>query len=295
MILIAGGTGTLGTQLVHGLLAEGRTVRVLTRNAGRARQALPPSVEIVEGDVRDQTAVARAVSGCTTVISAITGFGGPGAAGAWAIDRDGNHVLIAAARDLGVAHLVLLSVVQAAPDHPIGLFRAKFAAEQELLASGVGWTIVRSTAYMETWVGLVGRPLVETGKTRIFGRGQNPINFVSADDVGALVIRSLEDPVLRNVIVEIGGQENLSLDQMARCFEAVTGRTGVINHVPLPMMRALAVLMRSIKPVFADQITAALVMDTADMRFDASLTRRQFPTLPLTTLDAMIRRDYPAT
>ena len=36
---------------------------------------------------------------------------------------------------------------------------------------------------METWAGLVGEPLVETGKTRIFGRGGNPINFVSADDV----------------------------------------------------------------------------------------------------------------
>jgi uncharacterized protein YbjT (DUF2867 family) len=295
MILVAGGTGTLGTQVIHGLIAEGRAVRVLTRNADRARQGLPSSVEIVQGDIRDSSAVTRSVSGCTTVVSAITGFGGPGAAGAWAIDRDGNHVLIAAARDEGVAHLVLLSVVQAAPDHRIGLFRAKFAAEQELMASGLGWTIIRATAYMETWVGLVGGPLVETGKTRIFGRGVNPINFVSAHDVATLVRRAIDDPALRNTVVEIGGPEDLSLDQMARCVEAVTRRTGVINHVPLPMMRALSVLMRPIKPVLADQIAAAVVMDTTDMRFDSSAARGRFPTLPSTTLEAMIRRDYPAT
>ena len=63
----------------------------------------------------------------------------------------------------------------------------KYAAEQALQASGLSWTIIRPTAYMETWAKLIGEPLVKTGKTRIFGRGVNPINFVSASDVAQFV------------------------------------------------------------------------------------------------------------
>ena len=63
----------------------------------------------------------------------------------------------------------------------------KYSAEQELKASGLSWTIIRPTAYMETWAKLIGEPLVKTGRTRIFGRGENPINFVSAYDVAQFV------------------------------------------------------------------------------------------------------------
>ena len=48
----------------------------------------------------------------------------------------------------------------------------KYMAEQKLKASGLAWTIIRPTAYMETWPSLIGEPLLETGRTRIFGRGK---------------------------------------------------------------------------------------------------------------------------
>ena len=47
---------------------------------------------------------------------------------------------------------------------------------------------------METWAKLVGEPLIKTGKTRIFGRGDNPINFVSVYDVARFVARAVVDP-----------------------------------------------------------------------------------------------------
>ena len=98
------------------------------------------------------------------MISAIQGFGGPDAGGASAIDRDGNRHLITAARAQGVEHLILMSVAQAAPDHPIELFRMKYEAEQDLLASDLAWTIIRPTAYMETWVTIIGRPIARDGQ-----------------------------------------------------------------------------------------------------------------------------------
>ena len=174
MILVAGGTGTLGRSLLPLLLERGEAVRVLTRGERPDNGLAALGVEVVIGDVRDKAAVARAVSGVSTVVSAIQGFGGPGALGVRAIDRDGNANLIEAARAAGVERFVLLSIGQAAADHPIELFRMKAIAEERLKASGLAWTIIRPTAYQQTWLEIVGRPLVMTGRTRDLRSGTKP-------------------------------------------------------------------------------------------------------------------------
>src|SRR6266545_2868572 len=108
MILVAGGTGTLGTRLVRLLSDRGVEVRVLTRDPARAAH-LPHTVQILTGDLREPAAVAAAVRGCSTVVSAVHGFVGPGKPSPESIDRDANLALIQAAATAGVEHLVLVS------------------------------------------------------------------------------------------------------------------------------------------------------------------------------------------
>ena len=134
MILVAGGTGRLGSIVVRDAVAAGCDVRVLTRATNRA-QHLGPGVETVTGDVRDADAVRRAVDGCELVVCAVHGFIGSKGISPTSIDRDGNANLIDAARDAG-AHTILMSVVGAAPDSPSELFRMKWAAEQHALDHG---------------------------------------------------------------------------------------------------------------------------------------------------------------
>jgi len=294
MILIAGGTGTLGRRVVRLLTARGLAVRILTREPARAADLVGPGVEVAAGDVRDPGAVARAMVGVRTTISAIQGFSGTGGDNPETVDHAGNGILMRAAREAGVAHFVLVSVQGATPDHPLGLFRAKYQAEQELRASGLAWMILRPTASMETWAQLVGRPLVETGKTRIFGRGDNPINFVAADDVARFVELAVVDPALRGAVVEVGGPENLTMRQVAATFQAVTGKPGRISRVPLPMMRLMAVLLRPVKATIARQIQAGVVMDTRDMTFDPAGTIRRYPAIAPTPLADVVARDYGA-
>jgi uncharacterized protein YbjT (DUF2867 family) len=54
-----------------------------------------------------------------------------------AVDERGNRMLANAAADAGVERFILVSVAQASPDHPIELFRAKWAAEEAVRASGI--------------------------------------------------------------------------------------------------------------------------------------------------------------
>jgi uncharacterized protein YbjT (DUF2867 family) len=148
----------------------------------------------------------------------------------------------------------------------------------------MAWTIVRPTAYQETWLEIVGRPLVMTGKTRVFGRGRNPINFVSAGDVARIVDIAVKDVSLRGQSVDVEGPEDLCFDAFVEVVRAATGATGSVSHVPLPMLRVLSVILRPLRPVLAGQVATAVVMDTRDMTADTTERARRFPDVPSTSL-----------
>jgi uncharacterized protein YbjT (DUF2867 family) len=292
VIIVAGGSGTLGTRLLALLGDRGLDLRILTRDPDKARSLVRNEVEIEPGDVTDAATLERAVAGARTVVSAITGFGPARDVSARTVDWQGNANLIRAARAAGVEHFILLSVCQAAPDHPIELFRMKYRAEEELRASGLAWTIIRPTAYMETWVHVLGDPLLQTGSTRVFGRGENPINFVSADDVAGFVDLAVMDQAMRGATVDAGGPENLTMSQVVETFQAVTGARGKVSHVPLPMLRVMSSLMKPFNPTMAGLARASVVMDTRDMTLDASETRSRYPSVALTYLADVVRNDY---
>ncbi|HEX3337144.1 MAG TPA: SDR family oxidoreductase [Jatrophihabitans sp.] len=269
MILVVGGTGRLGSLVVRSLAAAGTPVRVLTRDTQRAA-GLPAA--IVTGDLRDAASLDAAVAGCTTVVSAAHGFVGGRHGGPEAVDRAGNFNLLRAAVAAGVDHVVLTSVHGAAPEHPMSLHRAKYAAEQALRPSGLSWTIVRATAYLETWMEIVGGKLADGGPGLVFGHGDNPINFVSVVDVAQIVVATVVDPALRAELIEVGGPENLTLRDLARRLGATR-----VKQIPRPALRAMSVLARPAAPAFARQARAAVVMDTTDMTFDAAPLARRFP------------------
>lgn len=291
MILVAGGTGTLGAKIVSLLAERGAHVRVLTRDHSRA-QHLGARVETVEGDVRSAATLRRAADGAQIVISAIQGFAGTPDCSPASIDRVGNANLIRAAQDAGTRHLILVSVRDASPSHPMELMRMKHAAEQQLKASGLAWTIIRPSAYMETWCQVLGRPLLENGKTMVFGRGANPINWVSAWDVAHFANLAAADPAMRGRLVDVGGPENLTMTEFVRIFQHETGANGKIGHIPRPLMRLGSIVAKPINPAMARQIQAGVVMDTQPQAFDASATRRRYPSIPVTSLAAAIRQDF---
>jgi uncharacterized protein YbjT (DUF2867 family) len=266
-ILVAGGSGLLGRQVVSGLVRRGLPVRVLSRDPSVARQALGPvadELELVAGDVRDPGSLVAAMAGVTTVVAAVQGFGGRDAGGLRAVDRDGNLNLVRAAAGAEVGRFVLLSIHDASATDSLALGRAKAAAETELQRTPMAAWVVRPTAYMETWAGLVGGPILASGKARVFGRGRNPINFVAASDVAPIVVQAVVDPSPVGRTIEVVGPEDLSFDAIVERFADLLGRPIAADHVPLPMLRLLALAMRPLKPVLADQIAAAIVLDTTD-------------------------------
>jgi NADH dehydrogenase len=270
VILVAGGTGQLGRDVVGRLVARGLPVRVLTRDVVLGRTALGPladELELVAGDVRDLATLTPAMHGVDTVVAAVQGFGGREAGGIAAVDRDGNRNLVQAAAAAGVGRFVLLSIHDASMQDSLALGRAKAAVEADLHATAMTPLVVRPTAYMETWAAVIGSPILASGRARVFGGGRNPINFVSVADVAAVV-----EELAANVdgagnpgrTIEVVGPEDLSFEDVVARFSAALGRPVPASHVPLPMLRAMAVALRPFKPILAAQVAAAAVLDTTD-------------------------------
>ncbi|HEY1912491.1 MAG TPA: NAD(P)H-binding protein [Vicinamibacterales bacterium] len=290
MILVAGGTGRLGTLIVRRLRARGLSVRVLTRDRRRTDHFQDSGIEVVEGDVRHGHLDA-AMAGVEIVVSAIHGFGDIGDVSPASVDRDGNRDLVNAAAAAN-ATVVMMSIVGASAHHPIELFRMKHAAEEQLKASGVPWTIVRATAFAEFWLDMLDQTAGTSGPPVIFGRGENPINFVSVSDVAAVVERAVVDGSTRGATLEIGGPENVSFNSLAARLQQASGRTAPPRHVPRTALRLLAIALRPIKPNRARQMGAAVVMDTSDLAFAPTDLHRRFPDVPMTSIADIIGRRH---
>lgn len=292
LVAVAGGTGTLGRYIVARLTGHGIRVRILARDPKQARSLENELTQVVPGDVRDRSALDAAVTDCDAVVSAFTAFGRPQGGDLRSADLQGNVNLIRAAESNGRAHFVLVSLHGAAPDSPLELGRIKYRVEQILQGSSLTWTVIRPTPSMELYVKLLAAPLLEHHKARIFGRGDNPVNFVSQRDVAAFVELAVTDGRLRDQAIDVGGPENLSVNQLVHRFEELTGASGGEQHIPLPMLRAMSVVMRPFSPTLARQVKAAVHMDTTDMAFDDRETAQSYPSIRPTSLDEVVRQDF---
>lgn len=151
-VLVAGATGRTGHRVVARLLAAGTPVRVLTRDAQRAREGLGSEIEIHEGDVRDPASLRGVGEGVRGAICALGTRTYLGRNGGVPVDAEGTAHLMDALAASGAPHVVLMSAFGLDRRSPFlsafslalgGYFTYKEAAERAVRASGLPYTIVR--------------------------------------------------------------------------------------------------------------------------------------------------------
>lgn len=285
-VLLAGGTGRLGSRLANRLARQGHQVRVLSRGLTPRACELDDGIEVVRGDVRDARTLTEPMRDVEVVVSAVQGFQGPGGVSPASVDRDGNLHLIEAAEGVG-ASFVLLSVIGAAADSRVELFRMKYAAEQRLRASRCRWTIVRADAYAELWRDLMEQTAGSSHRPLVFGDGDTPVSFVSIDDVLPLVERAVLDPGLAGRVLEICGPEAVSMSQLAGMVMEKHAWGGRARRIPRPVLHLAANTVGLVRPSIRRQVRAALAMDELPTRTDDEL-RREFPGLDRTPVSAVV-------
>jgi uncharacterized protein YbjT (DUF2867 family) len=173
----------------------------------------------------------------------------------------------------------------------VDLFRFKYQTEAYLRASGIPFTILRPTHLMDSWVDLFAQSILKKHEATIFGRGANPVNFVAIDDVARLAALVLKQPEARNWTVEIGGPENLTLQQVVEAFERVLHLHVKVRHLSVPTLRIIQLLARPFHPVLSRQLDMAILLDTDKKSCEMTETLKSFP-LQLTRMEEFIQTRF---
>ena len=291
MILVVGATGLLGGTIARRLLAEGEDVRVTVRSVERGADLQERGAQLVLGDLREYERMLWACDGVRKVVVTAHGCGGKGAESPREIDGRGIRNLVHAALQAHVEHMVLTSVLGARPEHPVDWVRMRYMAEKHLVMSGIPYTVVRHGPIIERWVDALGRPVLEEGTCRIVGHGDNPISFVSVNDVATYVLLALRNDRARDRVIDVAGPDEVTLNELARMFADAAGRYAKISHLPLSLARLASTLYRPIDPAHSRELELAYLLDTSDQTLDMTRTFDDFP-INLTHLEEVIERDY---
>ena len=210
-ILVVGGTGMLGEQVARQLLRDGFKVRLLVRDAERARTLLGADFEYFVGDVDDSDAIEHALEGCAGVHISLRGGSDP-----YELDRV-EHRGTARVADLaaqqGVSRLTYLSGMLVAEDAKIAGDRAKYHAEQAIRSSGVPYTIFKPFYFMETLPRHVQGTLAI-----VLGRQPHPLHMVAASDFARMVSRAFRTPEAANRSFFVHGPEGITIPDALRLY-----------------------------------------------------------------------------
>jgi len=225
-VLVTGGTGGLGRELVPRLLRAGYAVRVMSR---RERQPGEwPEVEWAQADLETGRGLAEAIAGAQIVVHAASNA----AYHTRVIDVEGTRRLLEKAKAAGgVGHCLYVSIV-GIERVPLPYYRHKLAAEGVVAEGGVPWTILRATQF---------HTLID-GRLQAATRGPWPLALLPTDlkfqpiDAGETADRTCEcvaaGPGGR--APDIGGPEVLTFGEMAQVWLAARGMRRPVLHLPWP-------------------------------------------------------------
>jgi len=203
-VLIVGATGYIGSSVVAEAVKQGHRVIAVTRSAKSADQFV--GAEVVQADVTDSASIATAFKGEIDAVISCLGCHSGLAKDFDAIDYQATLNVMNAALENGTKEFILLSAICVRkPELPLQLAKLKF--EDELMRSGLNYTIVRPTAYF--WVFDSQRKLIAKGRPGfLIGTGEQSChNPISKEDLAEFMVSSIGNPERQDRVFVIGGPE----------------------------------------------------------------------------------------
>lgn len=220
MILVTGGTGTAGGEIVSQLASTGTPFRALVRDPKKAVALKATGVQIVAGDLSIPQTLPAALDGIDQVLLLA-----PPVPNQVQLEES----LVSAAKDAGVRHVVKFSAMSADPKARSRFPRVHGQVEQMIRESGLEWTFLRPTFFMQNFLQLAG--MVKAG-TIYQPAGNGKAGFVDAADIAAVAVEALTEPGHEGKAYEITGPELLDYHDVARIISQVIQKPVTYQDVP---------------------------------------------------------------
>lgn len=246
MILVTGATGFIGRHVVQQLLAQGLPVRVLLPENYRGRppwadgDVLP---EMVEADIFDEESLYRAVTGVHTIIHLANAHWWGRERNLERIELAGTRHLVAAARSARVGRIIYLSHLGASSVSAYTLHRIKGQVEDVIRNSGLAFTILRSGIVFgedDAFINHIAEMFVSNPFIFLMpGQGDVSLHPIYIDDLVRCILLSLESLDAVDTLLEVGGIEHISLENLLLTVMRVTRMYRLIIPVPPYLMRVI--------------------------------------------------------
>jgi len=258
-VLVAGGTGFVGTAIVHAFRARELEVRVMARRPDRAGPLESIGVEIVPGDLTEAASLASAVQGCTHVVNLVAIIKGAPDDFERVMIR-GTRSLLEAARDAGVTRFLQMSALGTTEQTStlVPYYGAKWAMEHAVAESGLEYAIVRPSfvfgrgGALSTFVRQVKLSPVVT----VIGPGTQRLQPVWLEDVAEFFSTIIDDPRAPGRIWELCGPDIVTWNELYEEIARTLGKKRRLLHVPFAVARTGAKLTEWLPgaPLTADQV-----------------------------------------
>lgn len=219
-LAVTGSTGHLGGLIAARLADAGLAQRLIVRGApGRATHH--DGVEVVTASYSDRDAAVAALRVVETLFMV---------SASESADRLTQHrTFIDAAVEAGVGHVVYTSFLGAAPDATFTLARDHWSTEQHLRESGMAFTVLRDSLYLDFLPDLAGPDGVIRGPA-----GEGVVGAIARADVARVAVAVLTDPAGHSGrTYDLTGREALTLAEVARILTDLTGTPTIYHHETL--------------------------------------------------------------
>jgi len=271
-VFVTGGTGFVGRAVIHALRAEGHAVRCLVRRGSERDLKGLEAIERIEGDVLRREGLDSDMAGCEAVVHLVGIIREHPAAGATfeRVHVTGTVNVLDAARAAGVRRYVHMSALGTRPGAHARYHQTKWAAEEAVRSSGLGWTILRPSIIYgpgDGFVTLLARMIRRVPVFPVIGTGRQRLQPVPVEQVAEGFVRALDLPVTEKQTYEIGGPDPVTMVELIDLIGAVLGQRRVRKvHVPLGPMRTLTRLLHPLPafPLTPDQLLMLEEDNTCD-------------------------------
>jgi len=267
-VFLTGATGFVGRQVRRQLQAAGWEVVAIARHMSAATAA--PGVIQVAADINGD-AWPRWCEGCTAAIHLVGIIRELPNQGVTfdRVHREATERVVAACKELGISRLVHMSALGASRGAATGYQRTKWAAEEAVRSSGLAWTILRPSVIFGPGDGFTTSlvaPLKRAPFFPVFGDGRVRLQPIAVSEVARAFVRSLDSPATVSEVIEMGGPEALTYDELLRRTADAVGRRPVFVHLTPGLSRALVAMLQLLPgaPITRDQLTMLLEGSTCD-------------------------------
>ena len=237
-LLIVGGTGTLGRQIVLQALTKGYQVRCLVRNFRKANFLKEWGAELVYGDLTRPETLPPCFKGITAVIDASTSRANE-LESLKKVDWEGKLYLIKAAKVAKIERLIFFSPQNLEQFQTIPLMKVKNGIEIKLKESGIDYTIFRLTGFYQGLIEQYAIPILENLPIWVTNESRY-ISYMDTQDIAKFCLRSLQIPQTINQTVFLSGSKGWISSEIINLCEQLAGQKAKVQKIPVFLLKAVS-------------------------------------------------------